>query len=62
MPNYEYKCEVCGAVFDKISKVGQKETECRKCGSLAVKQFNGESFNFEFKYMDAKYHQRENYL
>ena len=35
MPIYEYRCQECGATFDKLvrSMNGEHEVECPKCGS-----------------------------
>ncbi len=34
MPLYEYKCEDCGAAFEKLTRPGDKcEPRCPACGS-----------------------------
>ncbi len=40
MPIYEYKCQKCGAVFEKIiiSKNDESGINCQKCGSNLVRK------------------------
>jgi putative FmdB family regulatory protein len=39
MPLYEYKCEKCGATFEAITRITEKdETECPECGAPAERQ------------------------
>lgn len=41
MPNYDYKCDTCGNVFEKFH--GMSETpnvSCTKCGEPASKMFS----------------------
>lgn len=37
MPTYSYKCPACGAVFDRIRKIAERENCPCKCGELTVK-------------------------
>ncbi len=36
MPIYEFRCEVCGEVFEEIMKPDEKFPPCRRCGSPKV--------------------------
>jgi putative FmdB family regulatory protein len=39
MPTYQYRCEKCGAVFDRAEHVAEHpgaHPRCPKCGSEAV--------------------------
>ncbi len=40
MPIYEYFCEKCGEVFQKLQKMdaGEKDVSCPLCGSHEVKR------------------------
>jgi putative FmdB family regulatory protein len=39
MPLYEYECEKCGARFEAITRITEKdETECPECGAPAERQ------------------------
>ncbi len=40
MPIYEYKCQKCGTVFEKIiiSKDDESGISCQKCGSNLIKK------------------------
>jgi putative FmdB family regulatory protein len=40
MPIYEYKCEKCGNVFEKLSKTNEKTATCPKCLKKAKKIFS----------------------
>ena len=41
MPLYEYKCEKCGARFEAITRITEKdETECPECGASAERQLS----------------------
>lgn len=52
MPLFDFKCDVCGAVFEKICSSSTVTHECPKCGESAQKQvcapggfkFNGSGF------------------
>ena len=37
MPNFDYKCEFCGHVFEALTASGRDYTNCHKCGLLAEK-------------------------
>ncbi|HPN84509.1 MAG TPA: zinc ribbon domain-containing protein [Victivallales bacterium] len=37
MPIFEFKCLNCGHIFDKISKVEDRVSECPKCSKKAQK-------------------------
>lgn len=48
MPLYEYKCEKCGHVFEKIEKVSASTTKkCPKCGAKAGRQFAAPAIQFK---------------
>ncbi len=36
MPIYEFRCEICGLVFEHIQKVSDPWPSCPKCGSKEV--------------------------
>ncbi len=36
MPIYEFRCEVCGEVFESLQKFGEDFPPCPKCGSTQV--------------------------
>lgn len=42
MPLYEYKCDGCGDIFDKMSSIADRniptEEPCSKCGEMKVRQ------------------------
>ena len=39
MPIYEYKCDVCGHIFDTLQKISESPlTECPDCGKEALKK------------------------
>jgi putative FmdB family regulatory protein len=41
MPLYEYECEKCGARFEAITRITEKdETECPECGAPAARQMS----------------------
>jgi putative FmdB family regulatory protein len=41
MPLYEYKCERCGARFEAIARIAEKdETACPECGAPAERQLS----------------------
>ena len=35
MPMYDFRCDYCGNVFEKIVKAGVKHFDCPECGSSA---------------------------
>ncbi|MBE0447735.1 MAG: zinc ribbon domain-containing protein [Actinobacteria bacterium] len=46
MPLYEFKCENCGCVFEKLVSASNSEVpECSKCGGSDVKKLFS-SFGF----------------
>jgi len=48
LPLYEYKCEKCGHVFEKIEAVGAAETrKCPKCGAKAVRTLSAPAIQFK---------------
>ncbi len=36
MPIYEFRCEVCGEVFESLQKIGEDFPPCPKCKSTQV--------------------------
>lgn len=42
MPLYEYVCDSCGEIFDKMSSIADRnkptEEPCAKCGEMKVRQ------------------------
>lgn len=36
MPIFEYKCDKCGEVFEKLVSKSDAKVECEKCGSKKV--------------------------
>jgi putative FmdB family regulatory protein len=39
MPIYEYQCEACGHVFERLQKISEAPlTECPDCGAQALKK------------------------
>ena len=46
MPIYEYKCEECGAVTERLQKSmqGEKKPACSKCGSSKTSRILSTSF------------------
>ena len=40
MPIYEYSCNICGQIFEKIAKSSEneKDIDCPKCGEKDVKR------------------------
>lgn len=38
MPIYEYRCEQCGEVFEKMQRMGADAPACPKCGALEAKK------------------------
>jgi putative FmdB family regulatory protein len=45
MPNYDYKCEACGHLFEVMLKVAQRKKPCKadcpSCGQKKVEQVIG---------------------
>ena len=42
MPIYEYKCPKCGAKFEKLISMSQRDNvKCEKCGSEVDRVYNG---------------------
>ncbi|HKK01347.1 MAG TPA: zinc ribbon domain-containing protein [Desulfuromonadales bacterium] len=37
MPIYEYRCQACGAVFEKIRRQPTEKEACPKCGGDAIR-------------------------
>jgi putative FmdB family regulatory protein len=37
MPIYEYRCQACGAVFEKIRRQPAEKESCPKCGGDAMR-------------------------
>lgn len=44
MPNFDFKCESCGHVFETMTESGRGYTNCHKCGLTAHKQPSAPSF------------------
>jgi putative regulatory protein, FmdB family len=36
MPIYEFKCEICGEIFESLQKMGEDFPPCPKCNSNYV--------------------------
>ncbi|RUM89866.1 MAG: zinc ribbon domain-containing protein [Thermodesulfatator sp.] len=36
MPIYEFRCEVCGQVFERLMKMGEEFPRCPRCGADRV--------------------------
>lgn len=50
MPLFEFQCEKCGKIFDKLVLSGDgKGVACPECGSRKVKRLIGKIAHFEFK-------------
>jgi putative FmdB family regulatory protein len=48
LPLYEYKCEKCGNLFEKIEPNTASETKkCPKCGGKAPRQFAAPAIQFK---------------
>lgn len=47
MPLYEFRCNECGAVFDRIQKMDAPEPECPECSGSTKKLISAS--NFELK-------------
>ncbi|MGH9714246.1 MAG: FmdB family zinc ribbon protein [Candidatus Acidiferrales bacterium] len=48
MPLFEYKCEKCGHLFEKIEKHTASTTKkCPKCGAKAPRQFAAPAIQFK---------------
>ena len=42
MPIYEYKCPKCGAKFEKLISMSQRDNvKCEKCGNEVDRVYNG---------------------
>ena len=48
MPLYEYKCDKCGHLFEKIENVSASTTKkCPKCGAKAARQPSAPAIQFK---------------
>jgi putative FmdB family regulatory protein len=48
LPLFEYKCDKCGHVFEKIEKHSASKTKkCPKCGARAPRQFAAPAIQFK---------------
>jgi putative FmdB family regulatory protein len=48
LPLYEYKCDKCGHVFEKIENVSASATKkCPKCGGKAERQITAPAIQFK---------------
>lgn len=48
MPLYEYKCDKCGHVFEKIESLSASTTKkCPKCGGKAERQLTAPAIQFK---------------
>ncbi|HFC97243.1 MAG TPA: zinc ribbon domain-containing protein [Thermosulfurimonas dismutans] len=36
MPIYEFRCEVCGEIFERLMKMGEEFPPCPRCGESRV--------------------------
>ncbi len=44
MPIFDFKCELCGELFErKVNHWGVIATNCFRCGAMAYKQFHATS-------------------
>ena len=44
MPIYEFLCDKCGEIEDKLVSMGTKKITCTKCGGVAEKVMSAPSF------------------
>jgi len=50
MPTYEYRCEKCGHLFEKLQSITAKTIrKCPKCGKPALKRLIGTGAGIIFK-------------
>lgn len=56
MPIYEFKCEICGEIFESLQKLGEDFPPCPKCNSTQVIKLPS-VFGFQDK--SARISQRE---
>jgi putative FmdB family regulatory protein len=55
MPLYDYRCTECGAKFEAIVRITEKdETECPGCGAPAERQLSAFAVRGEAVASDAK--------
>jgi len=48
LPLFEYKCQKCGHLFEKIEKHSASQTKkCPKCGAKAPRQFAAPAIQFK---------------
>jgi len=50
MPIYEYKCEKCECIVEKVQEMGDKSPTCSQCGGVTLKKFSPIAF-FKMKGM-----------
>jgi len=50
MPKYTFECSGCNVLFTRKLKMGEHpEHPCPSCGEMAPRQWEGESFGFDFQ-------------
>ena len=57
---YEFKCEKCSVITEKIVKIGTKKIECPKCRAAAHKIISASNFNVKgFNAKNSYSHEKE---
>lgn len=41
MPLLEYKCKICGKIFDELVKTFDEKVYCPSCGAEVVRNYSG---------------------
>jgi putative FmdB family regulatory protein len=44
MPLYEYKCDECGALIERLMRVNEQAPDCERCDGEMSKQVSRSSF------------------
>ncbi len=53
MPNFEYRCRICGFEFECLSSLGTRDiASCPKCFCVAEKKLSAFNFTFGFRLSD----------
>jgi len=49
MPIYEYACEKCGTITERLESITSenKETECKECGEQAARIMSASAFHLK---------------
>jgi len=50
MPTYDYECAECGAQFEIVKKIDDKDPKCLDCGSCMKKKIKKISFILKGEY------------